>query len=271
MKKKKTELQILQDDLNTMNDQGILKNPSESLLQSLDERIKNTLRRVYNTLTNRNSLLLTKRLKAAYNRHFNDLVSTHKGLKQYTLETLNPKLLDIYKNRVNSNLLIIKSQNEENMTKLQHKFLGWINLQSTGGSKETLKQATKLIPNKRLKFLIKDQSNKLTSAMDETIADYYGWIALQWKTRNDNRVVGKPGGLYPKVNKRSETHGDHWSRKDKFYYKADLKEDIKKKLNLSKFAGDTNFSDGMPGKPIGCRCYSVFYYEIEDLPKELVK
>ena len=63
MKKKKTDLQILQDDLNTMNDQGILKNPSESLLQSLDERIKNTLRRVYNTLTNKNSLLLTKKLK----------------------------------------------------------------------------------------------------------------------------------------------------------------------------------------------------------------
>lgn len=269
-KKNKTPLDKLSEEIEEYLQDGLLKTPSKSFLEKLESRITEILTNVFNKISIQESNMLSYALKKEYRRHFRDLKTTHKGLSSYKLEDLQPKLLKAYKSKVANNLALIKTQNNANMNKLKARYLSWINLQSVGGDKEKLKDYVKLEKNKRLKFVIRDQSNKLTSTMDEIIADYYGWIAMQWKTRNDNKVVGKPSGLYPKVTDDT-MHGNHWERKDKFYYNPKINKTIKNKLKLSKFNGEAIFEDGMPGNPIGCRCYAVFYYDIEDLPKGLIK
>lgn len=271
MSKNRTPIEILQDDLSELAKDGFFNNPSATFLKKIETKINAFLEREYAKIHKNESLFFSQRLRKSYLKHLKELNATHKGLKQYTLNDLKPQLKEVFLLRMNENLGLIKTQNTENMLKMKNRFLNWINLQSVGGNKETLKQATRLTPNKHLKFLLRDQSNKMTAAMDKTIADYYGWIAMQWKTRDDNRVVGKPSGLYPKPIKSPTMHGNHWERKDKFYYKKGLKNSVKKELNLSNFAGVAEFKDGMPGVPIGCRCYAVFYYEAQDLPKFLRK
>ncbi|HDZ5024824.1 TPA: hypothetical protein RTG57_001780 [Campylobacter jejuni] len=194
----------------------------------------------------------------------------HVGLSTYKLSDLNLDFKKQYKSQLVYSLNLIKSQNEENLNKLKNRFYDWVNLKTVGDDKVKLQSLTKLPrSDKKIRFILKDQTNKLSASMDGLVADRYNPIAFQWKTRNDNKVVGKPGGKYPGKGVPG-IHGDHWARKDQYYY-FEKNENVKF-LNVSKFKGKaSDIKDGMPGIPIGCRCYAKFIYTLEDLPKDLVK
>lgn len=270
-KKPRTELEILRDDLDEMRKDGLLDNPSPSFMDKLQSKINGVLKSTFKKLWNKESKWFTSSFRGNYLDYKKSLQVRNAGIKGYKLEDLNPLFINAYKTRLQSSLDLIKTQNQENMLKLKRRFLDWTT-QAEFRNKNDLKEAIKLPKDKRIRFILRDQSNKMSASLDNIVAEKYGAICFEWKTRNDNRVSGKPSGLYPKVNDNSPYHGDHWSRRGKFYYYSNIPQEVKNKLNLKAFAGsDKSLKDGLPGVPIGCRCWCKNYYDIDDLPDELVK
>jgi SPP1 gp7 family putative phage head morphogenesis protein len=84
--------------------------------------------------------------------------------------------------------------------------------------------------------IARDQTAKLMSDMARARQEDAGITHYVWRTAGDNRVVGRPGGLYPKG---SRLHGNHWDRDGKVYRWNQPPE------------------DGHPGKAILCRCVAL--------------
>lgn len=267
--KRKTYIDILQEDLKQLENDGLLDNPSPSFLQKVLTRINVMCNTYYSKEYAKNSKYFNNKFRKNFLQNKKKIATMHIGLATYKMNDLNEDFRKQYKGQLLYSLGLIKSQNNANMEKLKNRFYNWVNLKQVGDDKQKLKEMVKLPKqDKKIKFILKDQTNKLVANMDNIIASKYNPIALQWKTRNDNRVVGKPGGLYP--GKGSERHGDHWTRKDQYYY-YENNENVKF-LNTSKFKGKvSDIKDGMPGMPIGCRCYAKFIYTLNDLPKDMIK
>jgi uncharacterized protein with gpF-like domain len=88
----------------------------------------------------------------------------------------------------------------------------------------------------RASFIARDQTAKLNSILAEARQIDAGVTHYEWRTTGDMRVVGKPGGLYPKG---SLAHNNHYERNGKIF--------SWKKPPL----------DGHPGQAIGCRCIAA--------------
>lgn len=269
--KQKDSLSLLRDELDEMRKDGLLDNPSPSFMDKLNTKISVCLKDVFKKLWHNHSRFFTSAFRGNYLDAKKSLQVRNVGIKGYKFDELNPVFSNLYKTRLQSSLDLIKTQNQENMLKLKRRFLDWTT-QAEFRNKTDLKEAVKLPKDKQVRFILRDQSNKMSASLDNIIAEKYGAICFEWKTRNDNRVTGKPGGLYPKVNDNSTAHGDHWSRRGKFYYYSNIPQEVKNKLNLKAFAGsDKDLKDGLPGVVIGCRCWSKNYYDLDDLPSKYLK
>jgi uncharacterized protein with gpF-like domain len=169
------------------------------------------------------------------------------------------------------------------MLKLEQRFRNWITIPSkelreslTDKSKQLKafkenvvdKDEVKTSSWKHLKFVIKDQTNKMNAAMDRITASELGAIGGIWWTSKDRRVVGKPGGLYPEV-KNPKMHGNHYEREGKFYLLKDTWATNRGYVvPRSGVVYLDSLSDGMPGVPIGCRCILESVFNLIDIPKE---
>ena len=89
----------------------------------------------------------------------------------------------------------------------------------------------------RARLIARDQTSKMTTALNMTRQTSVGIEEYVWRTAGqDSRVVGNPSGLYPKGN---AIHMNHYER------------------NGKTFRWDTPPPDGPPGYPINCRCVSI--------------
>jgi uncharacterized protein with gpF-like domain len=95
---------------------------------------------------------------------------------------------------------------------------------------------------KQARFLIRDQWHKVNATVQETQHRSIGGTQYIWRTVRDERVVGKPGGFYPKGGPQ---HGDHYHRDGKV------------------FSWDKPPADGHPGTPIGCRCFAQVMLDVD--------
>lgn len=114
------------------------------------------------------------------------------------------------------------------------------------------------VTQNKAKFLARQETSLfLAEVRDERYIDA-GLEWYKWSTSNDIKVVGNPGGLYPKP---TEGHGNHWMMQGKVCQLknptlyADSVDDAKKgkwksKLNIG--AGGKH-----PGQEFGCRCTSI--------------
>lgn len=270
-KKPRNEFQMLQDEIEQMKKDGVLENLSQSaydrLMQNIRGRLNSYLQKQYRKSTSWYS--------TEFKRHFRkakkDVTERAFGLKTFRIEDLNPKFSDAYKKALAYSLSLIKTRSEEDMLKLQNRFYNWITLPQVR-DKESLHKLTKLPSDKKTKLLLRDQSNKLSGSLDRITAEHFKAICFQWKTRRDNRVAGDPSGKYPNADDNSTTHGNHYARRDKFWYFKDTPKYILDQLNLAKFEGKAeDIPDGLPSEPINCRCWMKTFYRVEDLPSELVK
>lgn len=272
MKRQNNPITELRKYLNHQRDLGIFDNPSEELIYETSYVINNKVSQFFKSLYYKNSNYLTSNLKRTFFGYKKNLNKRHK-VKTFNQQGLNPILFNRFRNQRVLALELIKSQNEENMNKLKRRFLDWVTLKEVGDDKSSLREMTKIPSNKHVKFVLKDQTSKMINSFDKEVSDYYGGaLAFQWKINNDNRVVGKPGGKNPKSTD-PEMHGNHWKRRDKWYFNPSKRRYLESKgINLKKFEGDYNTpKDGMPGMPIGCRCWAYYVYDIEDLPKNMLK
>lgn len=89
------------------------------------------------------------------------------------------------------------------------------------------------ITKNRAKLIARDQTGKLNSALTTLRHQDAGINEYIWRTSEDERVVGNPGGLYPTGNSK---HMDHFHR------------------NGKRFNYSNPPPDGNPGEAIQCRC-----------------
>lgn len=218
-------------------------------------------------------------LKREYNRYFTQ--KTKIGIASYRLKDLAPLFRKELDNHVANSLALIKTQNEKTMLNLENVFRNWATVpakQLRGDLTDPKKIITHLKKEvindhdlkyktaKHLKFILKDQTNKLNASMDTITDKQLDAIGFIWRTSQDNRVVGKPGGLYP-VAENPKMHGNHYSREGKFYLYRDswaLKNGYIVPRDGAVYA-DT-VEDGPPGTAIGCRCYKESVFDLEDIP-----
>lgn len=273
------------------------KHPLQSLFDWVEDREKNETLDLtsYKTLERGQSIMrkglevFKKNLMKSSTNLFNsalfktyyryvktDFKKQNRGLKGWRLYDLKSDLRAELSERLGFSLNLIKTQTNSNMSKLEDRFLNWVSLRTQGvGEKVSLKKAIALESESKkaknhIKFILKDQTNKMTSAFDEIVANKYDAICFIWNTRRDKRVVGNPSGRYPEANKSSKIHGDHYSRQGEYYFYPNswaIKQGL---INKSEVNLTTDLDDGMPGKPIGCRCYAENLYELADVPKKFL-
>jgi len=100
------------------------------------------------------------------------------------------------------------------------------------------------ITQTRVRTIARDQTSKINTAVNMARQTSIGIEEYTWRTAKDSRVVGTPGGLYPEGN---AVHGNHYKREGQT------------------FRWDTPPSDGHPGYPIKCRCYSEPIIDVNQL------
>lgn len=93
-------------------------------------------------------------------------------------------------------------------------------------------------------LIARDQTSKINMAINQARQQEVGIEEYIWRTAHDRRVVGFPGGEYPKGN---QVHGNHWAREGLV------------------FRWDKPPFDGHPGYAVNCRCVAEPIIEYANL------
>lgn len=250
---------------------GLFENADSKFIEKINARIDLRLQMYFKSLLKRRNSYFKTYFRRGFNNYKKHVLDRHK-LRSFKLSDLNPIFARNFKAQSEISLSLISNRTQEDVLKLKNRFIDWVTLKQVGGDHARLSEMIKLPKDKHTRFLLKDQLNKMVSHFDREISEYYGGaLAFQWNTMGDKRVVGDPAGLYPKAYNK-ETHGNHYARAGKWYYNPSKKAFLQKHTHISKFADSYNgITDGMPGIPIGCRCYAYYIYDLRDLPKNMVK
>ncbi len=92
------------------------------------------------------------------------------------------------------------------------------------------------VTKERAQVIARDQTSKMNTNINQIRQTALGIQEYIWRTSEDSRVVGAPGGKYPQGN---AMHGNHYVRNGKI------------------FRWDEPPDDGHPGWPIQCRCVAL--------------
>lgn len=128
----------------------------------------------------------------------------------------------------------------------------------------TLRQQIKeefKVSDGRAKVLARDQTAKMNTSISAIRQVNLGIECYVWKTVEDERVVGKPGGLYPKGTK---LHKNHYIMQGLLCKWADpnVYSDDKGKTWKNRTA---EMPHNHPGEDIMCRCRPAPFIDIESL------
>lgn len=128
----------------------------------------------------------------------------------------------------------------------------------------TLRQQIKeefKVSDGRAKVLARDQTSKMNCSLTAIRQSSLGIDTYVWKTAEDERVVGRPGGVYPKI---SKLHRNHWMMQgllckwqDPSVYSDDKGKTWKKRV--------PEMPQNHPGEDIMCRCRAAPFIDIEAL------
>lgn len=189
------------------------------------------------------------------------LFKVHKGISQYTLASIKPKLHGLLEERIRASVDLIKLNREKVIPEQLGRFAGWCSSVPVTGIPpdkrvKTRKQVRRglagLDYNSRRVSI--DQGFKLVSAINELIAHDGGAIAgifhSHWReTGYDYRP-------------------DHKAMDEKIYVISD---NWMLKQGFMKLAG-RQYTDQVdtPGMPVFCRCYYQFLYNARDLPNDML-
>jgi len=113
----------------------------------------------------------------------------------------------------------------------------------------------------RATIIARDQTSKMTAALNQARQQSIGVDTYIWRTVKDNRVVGKPDGRYPEPSKAHENHyimeGKHCRWGDATVWSEDQgKTWVKRPAHAPKTH---------PGQDILCRCHSQAVIDIEKI------
>lgn len=111
--------------------------------------------------------------------------------------------------------------------------------------------------DRHFEMVLDSQKALLRSNMDAAFDEVTDAIAFRWETQVDERVVGNPKGLYPKVYDEY-AHGNHWDREGKLYFypnSSAVRNGFINKKSASYRSVDS-LKDGRPSEAYNCRCFS---------------
>lgn len=262
------------NEIKERKEEGLLENASALTNDRLTKKFLTCYRKLIGADEKKLSKLFSSRMKKTYNSYMKDGVfENNRGVKQVSIFKLKPKFRKELNNRIVFSLSLIKTQNKGIMQKLSDRFLNWLNNETIGGNDKSLRETlalskTQQVQSRHYNFILKDQTRKMLTNIDNIIAKDCNAIGFYWKTRRDNRVVGNPIGLYPKATNK-DVHGNHFKRQGQFYFYKNTWVTKNRLIDTSKIEW-AEFDDGMPGEPIGCRCYAENIYDFEDVPEEFL-
>ena len=216
-------------------------------------------------------------LTAAYRRYQKDGYKKYsKNLVGWRLKELKEKFRRELKKRIKLNADLIAPHKSDLKKLVEKRFVGAMSggKMSVKDLKSVLKlSATLKSQDKKVSNTLKDQKMKMISEFGRLTAEKYKAIGFEWSTRDDDLVVGNPGGHYPKVS-NPQIHGNHYERDGKVFLFKDSWAVEKGYINKA-YAGDENgfewaedIEDGYPGMPINCRCEALYIYTLEELAND---
>lgn len=233
------------------------------------ERLDEWLRRI--NIAARASLVspdvLERALRESLTRVFQrstataNLLKIHRGISQYTLEMIKPKLRAELDRRILASASLIKLHRETAVQQTLQRFAGWATSIPIGGS-DVVNRAEETAAVRRsiagLSFVdrrvVIDQGHKLSSAISEIVSRDGGAIAGRW------RHVMEGGGY--------QARPEHVKRNNKIYL---IRDSWAKQQGLVK-PGPEGYADDItaPGEEVYCRCTMVYLYNLRDLPPEML-
>ena len=147
---------------------------------------------------------------------------------------LNPYFQSI----VNQNVGLIRSMHEAEHPKLQGKLIQMISQDRPQRDIAKTLKAHFGMSKSKAQLIARDQTNKLNGALDQYRQQQLGVSRYTWRTMEDERVRGKPGGKWPNA------RPSHWALDGKVFSWD--------KPPVSGTGGERLH----PGQAILCRCYA---------------
>lgn len=185
----------------------------------------------------------------------------HPALQQYVKQRVGPKLAPILERRILASVDLIKLHRDQSIEKVLQRFSGLVTSIPDGGTRllelaESKKAIGKSLRQMRFeeRRVVIDQGHKLVSAINRTVAEEGGAIAMIWHSH-----WRQPGYDYRE---------DHKER-DQLVYA--IRGNWAIAAGLMK-AGKPGYSDEITqaGEEPFCRCYGQYIYNIRDLPDAML-
>lgn len=212
--------------------------------------------------------LIARKLKDALTRDFTRLVDgqgllrRHKGISQYTLAAIKPKLRSELDRRILASANLIKLNRAEAIEKTLRRFSGWATSIPIGGTRiEDRREAAGSIRKglTGLSFIdrrvIIDQGYKLRATVHDIVAVDGGAIAMRW-----HHIKERSSAYTPRP--------EHEARDGVVYA---IRDSWAMKKGFMKLAGH-KYTDQVtrPGEEVFCRCTGEYIYNMRDLPVDMV-
>jgi uncharacterized protein with gpF-like domain len=106
----------------------------------------------------------------------------------------------------------------------------------------------------------------LTSTLSQARQQGLGVKMYIWRTSKDERVVGKPSGIYPVGNK---AHGEHYDMAD-MYCRWDDPSVYSDDKGVTWKKRTSKMPNNHPGQDIMCRCYAEPVIDLKKLLADAV-
>lgn len=183
------------------------------------------------------------------------------GVTPFTLQHVQPQLRAELERRIAANVALIKLNRPQSVAKTQQRFRGWATSVPSGGSKDVPRRKVALELRKPLASLsfeerrcTIDQSAKLFSAVNSTIAEAGGAIGAFWHSHKNQRGYdGRPA--------HNARDGRFFLLKDSWAHEAGLV-----KPGKNGYTTDVE----QPAELPYCKCSWQFVFSLRSVPDECV-
>jgi hypothetical protein len=189
------------------------------------------------------------------------LLKTNPGVPRWTLERIRPELRAELDRRILASANLIKLNREQAIEKTLQRFSGWATSIPPGGSrvvernpvKSHVRKSLAQLPFEERRVLI-DQGHKLSSTLNQIVAENGGAIAGVWRSR-----WRQPGYNYREPHK--EVDGRVFAVRGNWALEQGLMK-----------VGAAGYTDGyeQPAELPFCRCSYQYVYMLRELPAEMI-
>jgi hypothetical protein len=188
------------------------------------------------------------------------LARRHRGIDQYTLASIKPKLRAELDRRILAAAGLIRLNREASVARTLQRFAGWATSIPLGGTEvprrreatRSVRKGVAALPFEERRVIV-DQSYKLVSAINDLVATDGGAIAAVWRHVKEANYDARP---------------EHLARDGKVFV---LRDNWALKKGYMKLSG-ARYMDQVtaPGEEIFCRCRYEYLYTLRDLPGRML-